>query len=91
MTICKVTIDYHNELNSGNKEWLSTDLRHINIQAVSEGEKYEIDENLTFEQCEHLIALIQDNRRADVEEMIEFYRKLNTETYEVLPESEMAD
>lgn len=89
MIICNVTIDYYNELNSGDKEWLNTDVRHVNIHAVSEGEQYEIDEDLTFKQCEHLIAMIQENKpmlKADLEEMIKFYRKLNAETHEILCE-----
>lgn len=59
---CEVLINYCNEVNCGNKEWLNTNVRHTIIRTGLNGESYNIEANLTPAQCEHIIAMIQDNK-----------------------------
>lgn len=62
MKVVQVNVDYTEEVNSGNKNWINSDARQCDILVRSDDvETVKYSGYLSQSQVEHIIFLIQDN------------------------------
>ena len=72
MKVVQVNVDYTEEVNSSNKNWLNSDSRHCDILVRSDdAETIKYSGTLSQSQVEHIVFLIQDNYSAkDIKDQI---------------------
>lgn len=70
--VVQVNVDYTEEVNSSNKNWLNSDSRHCDILVRSDdAETIKYSGTLSQSQVEHIVFLIQDNYSAkDIKDQI---------------------
>lgn len=79
MKVVQVNVDYTEEVNSSNKNWLNSDSRHCDILVRSDdAETIKYSGTLSQSQVEHIVFLIQDNYSAkDIKDQIIEYEVQN--------------
>lgn len=61
MKVVQVNVDYTEEVNSSNKNWLNSDSRHCDILVRSDdAETIKYSGTLSQSQVEHIVFLIQE-------------------------------
>lgn len=81
MKTVQVFVDYTNEVNSLNKDWINQDDRNCSICVESDDHKLtKYSGRLTSQQIEHIVILIQDNSsQEEIISLIEHYQNTNAD------------